>query len=133
LQESWIGIPPLAVGRHPIALNMDKGEFSMASRKEDDEAGLDDLGTDPGQVGPDSAGQSGDPQALSPIEDASEESVEELADTNQAVEAEAVSGSEDAADHPERPVHTHDQYRRPEDVAPQRDENIEPDDLKRPA
>ncbi|HVO59748.1 MAG TPA: hypothetical protein VMT53_02365 [Terriglobales bacterium] len=105
----------------------------MRNRNEENEAQLDDLGTDPGQVGPDSAGQSGDPQDLSPIEDASEESVEELADTDQAREAEAVLGSEDAADHPERPVHTHEEYRRPEDVAPQRDENIEPDELKRSA
>ena len=105
----------------------------MRDRHEDNEAGLDDLGTDPGQVGPDSAGQSGDPQDLSPVEEASEESVEELADTDQAMEAEAVLGSEDAADHPERPVHTHEEYRRPEDVAPQRDENIELDDLKRSA
>ena len=102
-------------------------------KDEDNEARLDDLGTDPGQVGPDSAGQSGDPQGLSPLEDASEESVEELADTDQAMEAEAVLGSEDAAEHPERPVHTHQDYRRPEDVAPERDETIEPDDLKRSA
>lgn len=102
-------------------------------KNNDNEARLDDLGTDPGQVGPDSAGQSGDPQDLSSIEEASEESVEELADTDQAMEAEAVLGSEDAADHPERPVHTHNEYQRPEDVAPQRDENIEPDDLKRSA
>ena len=105
----------------------------MRDRHEDKEAQLDDLGSDPGQVGPDSAGQSGDPQDLSQVEDASEESVEELADTDQASEAEAVEGSEDAADHPERPVHTHNEYRRPEDVAPERDENIEPDDLKRSA
>ena len=105
----------------------------MRDRHEDNEAQLDDLGNDPGQVGSDSAGQSGDPQDLSQVEDASEESVEELADTDQASEAEAVEGSEDAADHPERPVHTHNEYRRPEDVAPERDENIEPDDLKRSA
>jgi hypothetical protein len=105
----------------------------MRDRDEDNEAQADDLGNDPGQVGPDSAGQSGDPQDLSPIEDASEESVEELADRDQASEAEAVEGSEDAADHPERPVHTHDEYPRPEDVAPERDENIEPGDLKRSA
>ena len=104
----------------------------MRDRHQDNEARLDDLGTDPGQVGPDSAGQSGDPQDLSPIEEASEESVEELAETDQAMEAEAVLGSEDAADHPERPVHTHDEYRRPEEVAP-RDQKIEPDELKRSA
>jgi len=92
------------------------------ARLRDNEAQLDELGNDPGQVGPESAGQSGDPQGLSPIEEASEESVEELADTDQATEAAAVEGSEDAADHPERPVHTHLEYPRPDDVPPTRGE-----------
>jgi hypothetical protein len=82
------------------------------------EAQLDELGTDPAQVGVDSAGQSGDAQGLSSDEDANEESVEELAETEQAMEAAAVDGVEDAADHPERPVHTHDEYGRPDDVPP---------------
>ncbi len=79
----------------------------------DDDAQLDEPGTDPGQVGPDSGGQSGDPQGLSPIADSADESVEELADTGQAYEAEIVKGLEDAADHPERSVHTHEDRRRP--------------------
>ena len=89
--------------------------------RNDNEAHLDELGNDPGQVGPDSAGQSGDPQQLSPDAEASEESVQELSDTDQALEAAAVDGSEDAADHPERPVHTHNEYGQPEDVPPQRE------------
>jgi len=105
----------------------------MRDRHEDNEAQLDELGKDSGQVGPDSAGQSGDTQSLSEIADASEESVEELADTDQAFEAEIVDGVEDAADHPERPVHTHIDYSRPEDVAPQRDEDIDSDEVKRSA
>jgi hypothetical protein len=105
----------------------------MRDRHEDNEAQLDELGKDSGQVGPDSAGQSGDTQSLSEIADASEESVEELADTDQAFEAEIVDGVEDAANHPERPVHTHIDYPRPEDVAPQRDEDIDSDELKRSA
>jgi len=48
--------------------------------------------------------------------------VEELADTDQASEAAAVEGLEDAADHPERPTHTHEDYGRPEDV-PTRNRN----------
>jgi hypothetical protein len=84
------------------------------------EAQLDELGTDPGQVGDRSAGQSGDSQALSSEEDANNESVEELADTDQALEAAAVEGVEDAADHPERPVHTHEEYGRPDDAPPKR-------------
>jgi len=88
--------------------------------KGDLEAQLDELGTDPGQVGVDSAGQSGDPQQLSDVEEANDESVEELADTDQAIEAAAVEGVEDAADHPERPVHTHEEYGRPDDVPPRK-------------
>jgi len=84
----------------------------------ENEARPDDLGDDPGQVGPDSAGQSGDPQGLPEIADAADLSVEELADTGQALEAEVVDGVEDAADHPERPVHTHEEYGSPEDVPP---------------
>ena len=83
-----------------------------------EEAQPDDLGSDPGQVGPDSAGQSGDPQQLSSIADAADASVQELADTDQAIEAGLVEGVEDAADHPERPVHTHLEYGRPDDLPP---------------
>ena len=90
------------------------------SRSEDNEAQLDELGNDPAQVGPRSAGQSASAQRLSEIEDATDESVEELADTDQALEAATVEGLEDAADHPERPTHTHLEYGRPDDVPPNR-------------
>ena len=89
-------------------------------RAKDNQAAADELGTDPRQVGSDSAGQSGDAQRLSTIADASEESVEELAGTYQALEAAAVEGVEDAGDHPERPVHTHLEYGRPDDLPPAR-------------
>jgi N utilization substance protein A len=85
-------------------------------RVKGDEAAPDEIGKDPRQVGPDSAGQSGDPQRLSNIADANEESVAELADTDQAFEAAAVDGVEDAAEHPERPVHTHNEYGRPDNL-----------------
>ena len=87
----------------------------------DEQAQLDELGNDPGQVGPDSAGQSGDPQRLSSIEDLANESVLELANTDQALEAGIIEGVEDAADHPGRPAHTHLQYGRPDDLPPHRD------------
>jgi hypothetical protein len=92
----------------------DKDERS-AELKSDDQARLDELGSDPGQVGAESGGQSGSAQRLSPVEDANEESVEELSDTDQAYEAAVVEGVEDAADHPERPVHTHLEYGHPDD------------------
>lgn len=74
----------------------------------DQEAQPDRLDHDSGQVGPDSGGQSGDTQGLSPIADEAAESVEELADNGQDYEAEAVAGVENAADHPESPVPTHE-------------------------
>lgn len=86
----------------------------------DNQAQLDDLGIDHGEVGPESAGQSGDNQGLSPVDDANEESVEELAEDGQGMESAAVEGVEDAADHPERPTHTHEEYVRPDDVPPRR-------------
>jgi hypothetical protein len=79
----------------------------------DREGQPDEPGHDHGQVGPDSGGQSGDTQGLSPIADEADESVEELADTGQGYEAEAVGGVEDADEHPERPVRTHEDKSRP--------------------
>jgi hypothetical protein len=79
----------------------------MVKRKlRNDEAQIDELGNDAEELASDSAGQSGDAQGLSQTADADEESVEELAETDQAYEAEAVDGLEDGADHPERPVQT---------------------------
>ncbi len=89
-------------------------------RKTDLAAQLDELGSNPGQVGVDSAGQSGDAQGLSSVAEANEESVEELADSEQSLEAATVEGVEDAADHPERPAPTHKEYGHPEDVARRR-------------
>ncbi len=86
----------------------------------DNQAQLDELGEDPGQVGPRSAGQSGDSQGLSHVAEANEESVEELAETDQPLESAVVEGVEDAANHPERPTHTHEEYGRPDDVPPKR-------------
>jgi len=90
------------------------------TRKGDDQAQLDELGNDPAEVGLGSAGQDGSLQDLSEIRDADEESVEELAETGQGFESTAVEGVEDAADHPERPTHTHEEYGRPDDVPPKR-------------
>ena len=86
----------------------------------DIDAQLDELGNDPRQVGPQSAGQAGDAQRLSTTADADNESVEELAETDQALEAARLDGIEDANHHPERPVHTHNEYGRPDDIPPAR-------------
>ena len=79
----------------------------MAKRSvRNDEAQMEEHGSDLGQAGSDSAGQSGDTQGLSQVADVDEESVGELVETDQAYEAEAVEGIEDAGNHPERPVRT---------------------------
>ena len=80
--------------------------------RRDRDAELDELGSDPGQVGPESGGQSGDAQGLAEDSEAASESVGQLAEDDQAYEAEVVEGVEDAGDHPERPVRSH-QDRRP--------------------
>lgn len=86
--------------------------------KGDLEARPDEL--EPDLQAMDEAGHGAELEQLSPVEEASEESVEELAETNQSLEAAVVEGVEDAADHPERPTHTHEEYGRPDDVPPAR-------------
>ena len=77
---------------------------------------VDDPADEPLGPGPDSAGQSGDVQGLSGVAGADSESVEELAEEGQALEAEAVSGVEDAPDADVKEVHVHE---RPEDDVPE--------------
>jgi len=61
--------------------------------------------TDKG-LGPDSAGQSGDTQGLSGVAAATSESVEELVEEGQFLEAAIVSGIENAPDPDVAEVHT---------------------------
>jgi len=72
-----------------------------------DEAYPDEQGFDPGQVGPESGGQSGDAQGLSRVASSASESVEELADTEQSYEASVIEGVEEAGNNPGRPVRVH--------------------------
>jgi hypothetical protein len=76
--------------------------------KGDNQARVDELGNDPAEIGPDSAGQSGGSEGLSDIQEASGESVEELAGSGQALESDALAGVEYAGDHPEKPLLTHE-------------------------
>ena len=79
----------------------------MVKRKvRNEEVPIDELESVPEELASDSAGQSGDAQGLSQTADVDEESVAELAETDQAYEAEVVEGVKDAGDHPERPVQT---------------------------
>jgi hypothetical protein len=107
------------VGTTPADTSITDSSLERAPQLEgDNQAQLDELGDDPAQVGPRSAGQSGSSQGLSTEAEAQDESVEELSDTDQAYESAVAEGVEDAANHPERPVHTHEKYGRPEDVPP---------------
>ena len=67
------------------------------------------------QGGPGSAGQSGDTQGLSDVEEAGSESVLELVEEGQSFEAEVISGVEDAPDPDVAEVHTKEV---PEDDVP---------------
>ena len=57
-------------------------------------------------MGPGSAGQSGDTQGLPDVAEAGAESVKELVEEGQAFEAEAVSGVEEASGDEVEEVHT---------------------------
>ncbi|MEO8275405.1 MAG: hypothetical protein ABI639_04255 [Thermoanaerobaculia bacterium] len=57
------------------------------------------------------AGQSGDTEGLSTATEETEESLEDLVESGQDFEAELVDGMEDAANHPEEPVRTHEDRR----------------------
>ena len=65
--------------------------------------------------GPGSAGQSGDTQGLSDVEEAGAESVLELVEEGQSFEAEVISGVENASDSDQAEVHTKEV---PEDDVP---------------
>ena len=100
--------------------NLEARDERAPERKGNLEAQPDEQGNDPSEVGELSAGQSAASQGLSDIPEATDESVEELADSDQALEAASVEGVEDAADHPERPAHTDDEYGHPDDVPPRK-------------
>jgi hypothetical protein len=80
-----------------------------------DEQFIEDPVNRPRGLGPESAGQSGDLQGLSENSGADSESVEELVEEGQGLEADAVAGVEDAPDADVREVHVH---QRPEDDVP---------------
>jgi hypothetical protein len=66
-------------------------------------------------LGENAAGQSGDLQGLSRVEDVDSESVEELIEEGQSFEADVVSGVQNAPDADQGEVRTHE---RPEDELP---------------
>ncbi|HLK32824.1 MAG TPA: hypothetical protein VKT29_07015, partial [Terriglobales bacterium] len=67
----------------------------------------------------DSAGQSGDAVGLSDTAEMAPESVQELAETEQTLEAEAVSGVENAPPADVEEVHTHPDHPDEETIPPE--------------
>ncbi len=102
--EAIEGIGPKTVEKISLAVNnyfasLEAGEGGEPVAYEStEEPGIvqaeDPAPTD--DVGPDSGGQSGDTEGLSEVADASNESVSELAEEGQDLEAEAISGVENA-------------------------------------
>jgi len=77
---------------------------------------FDEEAKEPQGLGPESAGQSGDLQGLSEVADVDSESVEELVEEGQSLEAAAVEGVEDAPDADVQEVRVRE---RPEDDVPE--------------
>jgi len=94
------------------------------SKRKRNEPRPDELGNTPAHAGFDSAGQSGDNQELSDVEDAVDQSVDDLVETGQDFEANVAQGVEDAGAQPEKEVRTHEDPKyRQRDEGPSRDDN----------
>jgi hypothetical protein len=93
----------------------------LRREKPEDDARVDAPGDLLEQGGPGSGGLSGDTQGLSQTSDAGEETVEELAAAGQDYEAGIKQGVDAAADHPERPVPSHERQNRRADASPGRE------------
>jgi hypothetical protein len=78
---------------------------NMRKRKQSTQA-FGEVSPNDKDLGPDSAGQSGDTQGLSALEEAGPESVAELVEEGQAFEADAIKGVEDAPEPDEGEVRT---------------------------
>jgi hypothetical protein len=92
-----------------------------ANERRDREAELVELDADSEQVDSESGGQSGDTQGLAQDGEAANQSVKQLAEDDQPYEAGVVEGVEDAGNHPERPVRSH------EDQRPAHESELPPD------
>ena len=125
--EAIPGIGPRTVEKISIAVNnyfssLESGEAPGAADPHDvpedqPSTGFDTVPAD--DVGPDSAGQSGDTEGLSQLADADSESVSELVEEGQAFEAEAIAGVENAPPADEAEVTTHETHPDEEQIPPE--------------
>src|SRR5690349_4648540 len=125
--EAIEGIGPKTVEKISLAVNnyfasLEAGEGEPAgyeSTAEPAEAQAEDPApTD--DVGPDSGGQSGDTEGLSEVADAANESVSELAEEGQDMEAEVISGVENAPPADEAEVTAHERTSDREEIPPEK-------------
>jgi N utilization substance protein A len=111
--EAIPGIGPKTVEKISLAVNnyfssLEAGEGQPAEPRPEDmpETGVKHAD----ELGPDSAGQSGDTQGLSDVAEMAPQSVAELVETEQTLEAEVVSGVENARPADEAEVTTHPEH-----------------------
>jgi N utilization substance protein A len=117
--EAIPGIGPKTVEKISLAVNnyfssLEAGEAQPVEAPAEEQAVTGAEHAD--DLGPDSAGQSGDLQGLSDAAEAVPESVAELAASEQTLEAEAVSGVENAPPADVDEVHTHPEHPDEEDI-----------------
>ncbi len=127
--EAIPGIGPKTVEKISIAVNnyfssLEAGEGAGSAPNfdvpEDQPVGGDQGAMPPDDVGPDSAGQSGDTEGLSELQDSNAESVSELAEEGQDLEGAAVSGVENAPPADEAEVQTHERHPDEGEIPPEK-------------
>jgi transcription termination/antitermination protein NusA len=125
--EAIPGIGPKTVEKISIAVNnyfssLEGGEAGAANYDvpEDQPVAGEEGAMPPDDVGPDSAGQSGDTEGLSQLQDTNAESVSELVEEGQDLEAGIVSGVENAPPADEAEVDTHGEHPDEEQIPPEK-------------
>jgi N utilization substance protein A len=125
--EAIEGIGPKTVEKISIAVNnyfasLESGEAGASNYDvpEDQPVAGEEGAMPPDGVGPDSAGQSGDTEGLSEVADSNSESVSELVEEGQDMEASVVSGVENAPPADEAEVTTHERHPDEDQIPPEK-------------
>jgi N utilization substance protein A len=119
--EAIPGIGPKTVEKISIAVNNYFSSLEPAEGAEPLPEDQPEIAAGPGgDTGADSAGQSGDTEGLTHIPEMAAQSVEELAETEQTFEAEAVSGVENAPPADVAEVVTHEEHPDEKDIPPEK-------------
>ena len=121
--EAIPGIGPKTMEKifHTVNNYFSSLDAAQSTQVEGESLEQPELASEPeNQTGPDSAGQSGDNTGLSDVAEAAPESVDELAETGQDVEAGIISGVENAPPADEAEVTTHEQPLGDDDTPPEK-------------